>query len=126
MVQIVEGGPQDRLLIEGYGGGGFEVGGVRHGGSILILQDRVLAWPVSVAAEIDEAALGPILEAAGHLEILLIGSGGRGIALPADLRQVLRDYGLGIEAMATAAACRSFNVLVMEQRAVAAALIAVE
>ncbi|MDJ0970629.1 MAG: Mth938-like domain-containing protein [Kiloniellales bacterium] len=126
MVKIVEGGPQGRLLVEGYGGGGFELGGIRHCGSILVLQDRVLAWPVNIASEIDEAALQPILEAAGNLEVLLIGSGDRGLALGPDLRRVLRDHGLGVDVMATPAACRTFNVLVMEQRAVAAALIAVE
>ena len=126
MVKIVEGGPQGRLLVEGYGGGGFELGGVRHRGSILVLQDRVLAWSVNIASEIDEAALHPVLEAASTLEVLLIGSGGRGIALGPDLRQVLRDHGLGVDVMATPAACRTFNILVMEQRAFAAALIAVE
>ena len=39
---------------------------------------------------------------------------------------VLRDQGLGVDVMATPAACRTFNILVMEQRAFAAALIAVE
>ena len=126
MVEIVEGGPRGRALIEGYGGGGFEVGGTRHRGSILILPDRVQPWPVESAPEIDEAALQPVLGAATSLEILLIGGGERGLALPPGLRQVLRDNGLGVEAMATAAACRSFNVLVMEGRAAAAALVAVD
>ncbi len=126
MVEIFQGGPEGRLLVGGYGGGGFEVGGLRHRGSILILQDRVLDWPVRSASEIDEAALQPILEAAGDLEILLIGSGDRVALLPAGLRQVLRDGGLGVDVMATSAACRTFNVLMMEQRAAAAALVAVD
>ena len=126
MVEIVEGGPKDRLLVEGYGGGGFEVGGIRHRGSILILQDRVLPWPVTAAAEIGEAALRPLLEAPDTPEILLIGSGDRGVILPAGPRQMLRDGGLGVDVMATPAACRTFNILVMERRAVAAALVAVD
>lgn len=126
MVEIVESGPKDRFLVEGYGGGGFEVAGARHRGSILLLQNRVLSWPVAAASEIDEAALQPLLEAAERPEILLIGSGERGFALPARLRQVLRDRGLGVDVMATPAACRTFNVLVMERRAAAAALVAVD
>lgn len=126
MVEIVEGGPRGRALIEGYGGGGFVVGGTRHSGSILILPDRVQPWPVDSAPEIDAAALQPVLGAATGLEILLIGGGERSFALLPGLRQVLRDHGLGVEAMATAAACRSFNVLVMEGRAAAAALVAVD
>ncbi len=126
MVEIVEGGPRGRVLIGGYGGGGFEVGGARHRGSILILRDRVQPWPVMTASEIDETALQPILQGSDGLEILLIGGGERGLALPPGLRRTLRDHGLGVEAMATAAACRSFNVLVMEGRAAAAALVAVD
>ncbi len=126
MVEIVEGGPRGRILVEGYGGGGFEVGGARYSGSILILQDSVLPWPITAASEIDTAALRPVLEAAAELEVLLIGGGDRGFLPAAELHQALRDQGLGLDAMATSAACRTFNVLVMEQRAVAAALIAVD
>ena len=126
MVGVVEGGPQGRALIEGYGGGGFVVGGPRHSGSLLILPDRVQPWPVDSVPEIDAAALQPVFGAATGLEILLIGGGERSFALLPGLRQVLRDHGLGVEAMATAAACRSFNVLVMEGRAAAAALVAVD
>ena len=126
MVEIVEGGPRGRILVEGYGGGGFEVGGARYSGSILILQDRVLPWPITAASEIDAAALRPVLEAAAELEVLLIGGGDRGFLPAAELRQALRDQGLGLDAMATSAACRTFNVLMTEQRAAAAALIAVD
>ena len=121
----MQGGPKGRLLIEGYGGGGFEVAGARHDGSILILPDRVLPWAVTAATEIDQAALRPLLDATAKLELLLIGSGAQGVALPAELRQVLRDRGLGLDVMATPAACRTFNILMMEHRAAAAALIAI-
>ena len=122
----MQGGPKGRLLIEGYGGGGFEVAGARNGGSILILPDRVLPWPITAAAEIDQAALGPLLDAAAaKLELLLIGSGARSVAPPAELRQALRDRGLGLDVMAIPAACRTFNILMMEHRAAAAALIAI-
>ncbi len=126
MVEIVEGGPRGRLLVEGYGGVGFVVGGARYSGSILVLQNRVLPWPITAASEIDAAALQPVLETAAELEILLIGGGDRGFFPAAGLRQALRDRGLGLDVMATPAACRTFNVLVMEQRAAAAALIAVD
>ena len=121
----MQGGPKGRLLIEGYGGGGFEVAGACHDGSILILPDRVLPWAVTAATEIDQAALRPLLDATAKLELLLIGSGAQGVALPAELRQVLRDRGLGLDVMATPAACRTFNILMMEHRAAAAALIAI-
>jgi uncharacterized protein len=44
--------------------------------------------------------------------------------VPAELRQALKDHGIAVEAMDTGAACRTFNVLLTEDRRVAAALIA--
>jgi uncharacterized protein len=55
---------------------------------------------------------------------LVIGLGPRFGLVAADLRAALRTHGIGIEAMATDAACRTYNVLLTEDRRVAAALIA--
>lgn len=126
MVQVSHEVPEGRLLIEGYGGGHFEVSGTRYEGSILVLQGRVEAWPVAAAGEITAESLQPLLAAARELEVLLIGCGPKTLLLPPPLRQALREHGLGVDAMATAAACRTFNVLMMEGRAAAAALIAVD
>jgi len=46
--------------------------------------------------------------------------------LPVGLRQCLRAAGIGADPMSTGAAVRTFNVLLAEERAVAAALIAVD
>ena len=126
MVELSQGGPPGRLLIEGYGGGGFEVGGTDHRGSILVLPDRVLPWPVTEAGAISLESLQPLIAAAAGLEVLLVGCGERAVLLPAALREGLRGHGFGVDAMATGPACRTFNVLQMEARAVAAALISVE
>ena len=62
-----------------------------------------------------------------HVEILIIGCGPAFQAPPAALRDGLRkDWGVVLEWMDTGAACRTFNVLLAEDRACAAALIAVE
>ena len=44
--------------------------------------------------------------------------------LPGKIRESLREAGIGADAMDTGAACRTYNVLVSENRRVAAALIA--
>lgn len=126
MVELSQGGPPGRLLIGGYGGGGFEVGGQDHRGSVLVLPDRVLPWPVTEAASISLDSLQPLLAAAPALEVLLVGCGERAVLLAPALREGLRGHGLGVDAMATGPACRTFNVLQMEARAVAAALISVD
>jgi uncharacterized protein len=66
--------------------------------------------------------LAPVIEHGG-IEILLLGLGRSTTAVPASLRSALRNARIALEAMDTGAACRTYNVLVAEDRRVAAALI---
>ncbi len=113
-----------RQLIESYRTGGFKIAGVRYQGSVLVLPEQALLWPVQELAEITIASFEPITRAEPAVEILLLGCGSKSALPPAPLRDELRERGLVMEAMATAAACRTYNVLLAEDRRVAAALIA--
>jgi uncharacterized protein len=116
--------PAGRQLIESYRPGGFRIAGVQHAGSVLVLPERTLAWPVAAAEDVTAASLAPIAAAAPPVELLILGLGPRfGLVAP-ELRAALRAHGITIEAMATDAACRTYNVLLIEDRRVAAALIA--
>jgi uncharacterized protein len=55
--------------------------------------------------------------------LCLFGCGERMTQIPRALRQALKDVGIGVDSMATGAACRTFNMLIGEGRAVAAVLI---
>ncbi len=112
-------------LIESYGDGRFRIGGTVYEGSVLVLPERSLAWPVAAIEEISLDSLAPVTEAAAAIEILLIGCGPRLARVPEDLRAALRDAGVAVEPMDTGAACRTYNLLIAEDRPVAAALIAV-
>ncbi|HEX9647882.1 MAG TPA: Mth938-like domain-containing protein [Alphaproteobacteria bacterium] len=116
---------QGRLVIEGYGGGGFRIAGVRHAGSVIVIADRVIRWPVQDAQQLGLDDLAPVCAASG-VEVLLIGCGARAVRIAPALRAGLGDAGISVDAMATGAACRTFNVLALEGRRVAAALIAVD
>lgn len=120
--------PTLRPLIESYGGGGFKVAGVRHAGSLLIFPDGVEPWPVTSAANISLASLEPVVRRVrdAGLRILIVGCGPAFVARPPALDAGLRASAIGLEWMATGAACRTFNVLLLEEREVAAALIAVD
>ncbi len=113
-------------FIESYGDGRFRIGGAVYEGSVLVLPERSLAWPIAAIEEISLDSLAPVIAAAAELEILLIGCGPRLALVPEDLRQALREAGVVVEPMDTGAACRTYNVLIAEDRPVAAALIAVE
>ncbi len=115
----------DRQLVQGYGGGGFRVSGARHEGSLLVLPRLTLAWPLQDVANLTIDDLAPIRDAADAVGVLLLGCGDRGALIAPDLRAEVRSWGVVIEAMGTGAACRTYNVLLSEDRDVAAALIAI-
>jgi uncharacterized protein len=116
--------PAGRQLIQGYHPGGFRIAGIDHQGSVLVLPERTSPWPVRAPDEVTPASLAPIVAAGPAVELLILGLGPRFLAVPAELRQALKDRGIALEAMDTGAACRTYNVLVAEERRVAAALIA--
>jgi uncharacterized protein len=112
--------------IEAYGNGGFRFGGMSHRGSLLCFPDGIWAWPVTRVSEITLAAVQPALDRADQLDFFLIGGGRDPFVLPERLRTRFRDASLTVDAMATGAAVRTWNILLAEGRRVGAALIAVE
>ncbi len=66
-----------------------------------------------------------VLKADPAIEILLIGCGIRATLIKADILADIKSAGIAFESMDTGAACRTFNVLMSEDRRVAAALIPV-
>jgi uncharacterized protein len=112
--------------IEGYGQGGFRFGGMSHRGSILALPSGIRAWDAATPDDITEASLAAVLaEPAGSVAHLLVGTGAAIMPLPRLLRQSFAAAGIVAEPMATAAAARTYSILVGERRPVAAALLAV-
>lgn len=112
--------------ISGYGRGMFRTGGIEHRGSLLILPGGVYAWPVAAFAEVTAASLAAVLRDAGAVSFLLLGTGKAQHFPEPDLRAAFAAAKIGLDAMDTGAACRTYNLLFDEGRAFAAALIALE
>ncbi len=108
-----------RQLIERYGAAGFRVSGVIFTGPVLVFPDRTTFWEAA-APTLDGLAA---VVAHGGIELIMLGLGRRGAPVSAALRAALKAQGIGIEAMDTGAACRTYNVLLAEDRLVAAALL---
>ena len=115
-----------RAPIDAYGNGGFRFADMSHRGSLLALPSGIQAWQAVSAGDIDPASLAAVVAESAAIDILLIGTGDDLVPLDAATRQYLADAGISADLMATGAAVRTFNVLLSEDRAVAAALIAVE
>lgn len=125
-VEVREAHFPGRAPIDAYGDGGFRFAEMSHRGSIMCLPSGIYGWRASEAAALAPADFDRLLAEAAGIELLLVGTGGDLRPLPAQLRRVLKEAGLAVETMSTGAAVRTFNVLVAEDRAVAAALIAVD
>ena len=108
-----------RQQIERYGASGFRISGVVYNGPVLEFPDRTMTWE---AATPSLDGLAPVI-AHGGIELVLIGLGRRGAPVAPELRAALKARGIGVEAMDTGAACRTYNVLLAEDRLVAAALL---
>ena len=112
--------------IDAYGNGGFRFAGISHRGSLLCLPSGMFAWDVATVGDITLETLDPVMAAADDIDVLLIGVGPDIAAIPRELREALRERRVIVEAVNTGSAIRTYNVLLAEERAVAAALIAVE
>lgn len=115
-----------RAPIDAYGNGGFRFAEMSHRGSILCLPSGIHGWEPADPDALTAEDFARVTDEADEIEILLVGMGPDLKLLPAGLRQRLRAAGIGADPMSTGAAVRTFNVLLAEERAVAAALIAVD
>ena len=118
--QIPEEG---RQVIRSYGEGRFRISDAVHAGSVVVHPDRTIEWDVDAPEAITVDSLEPAL--VGAPRILLVGCGAMSVMPPEGLREALRARGTVLEWMDTGSACRTFNILLSEDRPVAAALIAV-
>jgi uncharacterized protein len=116
--------PGGRQVVESYGEGRFRVTGTIWTGSVLVTRERTQAWPVTSVTEASAEELARLIDAAGRADVLLLGGGRRLMQPPPNFRAAMRARGIVVEAMDTGAAARTYNVLMAEDRLVAAALVA--
>ncbi len=125
-IEIREAHFPGRAPIDAYGNGGFRFADMSHIGSILCLPSGIHGWEPQTPPILSSRDLGAILEQASDIEILLVGTGMDLRRIPEDVRAMLREHRISSDPMSTGAAVRTYNVLLAEDRAVAAALIAVD
>jgi uncharacterized protein len=104
--------------------GALQVGGVIHGTSLLISSAEIFAWnPASSAS--GEGDILHFLDAheSQRGEFLLLGTGAALVFPSPAFRAEIDQCGMGLEAMDTSAACRTYNVLVAEARLFTAAFL---
>lgn len=114
-----------QLLVESYGDKGFRLSNGRVEGSVLILPTIVEKLAATSLSDVGVELFETILEAHDDIEILILGTGKTHQFPPAEIRKLFIKHHIALETMETGAACRTYNILVSEDRRVAAAIIAI-
>lgn len=112
-------------LIKAYGAGSIQVNETVYSHDLIVMPESIEPeWVSAPVAELTPEHFAVVREYAP--EILLLGTGRGQIFPPPRLMAELGRQGMGLEVMDTAAACRTYNVLMSEDRRVAAALMMIE
>ena len=111
-------------IIHGYGDGGFRISGNRFSGSVFVTLRNTSLWSPPTPEKLTASA---IIDVAPEEvpSLLLLGVGAAPLSPLQTLADDLKEQGIALELMSTAAACRTWNVLISEGRKAAAALYAV-
>jgi uncharacterized protein len=120
-VKLHRAGPTAYNTITGYGEDHVLVNSQRHDSSLIVMPERVLSWSPSDFSGLKIEDFKE-LENLGA-EIVLLGTGPKQRFPHPRLTAPLASAGIGLEVMDLKAACRTYNILVAEERKVAAALL---
>ena len=113
--------PQGQNAITAYGPGFVTINAQIYRHSLIVGHDRLLLdWPV---AKLDDLTSEHLAGLDHNCDVILLGTGAKQRFPQRAILQPLLAKRIGVEVMDTAAACRTYNVLLAEGRAVVAALI---
>jgi uncharacterized protein len=109
-------------LVQGFAGRGFRVAGTIYE-AVLLTPEAAHHWSAPALAALTEADLAPLLAFRPAPEFILLGTGPVLRRPPAALVAALEAHGIGVEAMDSRAAARTWGLLRGEGRWIAAALL---
>ena len=115
-----------RAPIDAYGNGGFRFANMSHLGALLCVPSGIYGWHVGDPSQFSQEAFERVFQEQADIEVLLVGTGTDLRPLSQELKTLFREASILADPMSTGAAIRTFNVLLSEDRAVAAALLPVD
>lgn len=104
--------------VDGYGPGFFRVIGEVHTGNLFVSKAGARAWG-------GYSDLAPLIADCAEYDVVFIGTGAEIAPLPKAVRAALEEAGVPFEVMGSPSACRTYNILLSENRRVALAALAV-
>lgn len=112
---------ENNNLITAYGDDYIEVNRIRHAHNLIVAPNTIISpWTSAAFADLSDADFAAVLSL--QPEVVLLGTGSKHLFLHPKHYQSLSSQGIPIECMTTAAACRTYNILMSEGRTVAAIL----
>lgn len=124
MVDITPKLADDAQLINGYGEGFFTISNQRYEGSVLVTAQETSFYEVKDFTQIDIDELAEqLLSYDPEIELVLFGTGAMMQPLPPTLKAGLKEKGIASDVMDSRAVCRTFNILLSEERKVAALML---
>ena len=109
--------PPSLHTIQSYSDTQITLNNISYSESVIISRNEIISpWDIHSVFDLDKECLALML--AQKPEVILIGHTKGAIQLPMQLVQYLANQRIGIESMSIGAACRTFNVLLSEQREV--------
>jgi uncharacterized protein len=115
--------PRQVQIIRSYGPGRFLIGEREWRSAVLVTPTATTPWNVTSADNLSLESLEALKTASPRPELLVLGCGPRAVFVAPAIRAALKAAGLALEVVDTGSACRIYNVLLAEDRRVAAALI---
>ena len=113
---------ENNNLITGYGADFVEINRQRYTNNLIVMTDKLLLdWPATDFMSLTAAHFVQLIEL--KPEVVLLGTGEKHQFLHPKITQNLTKNGIPLECMTTAAACRTYNILMSEGRNVAATLL---
>ena len=117
---------ENNYLITAYGmgddGSFVEINKLRYMHNLIVMADKlIMEWSATDFFSLSEAHFAQIVEL--KPEVVLLGTGDKHEFLHPKTIQKLTEFGIPLECMTTAAACRTYNILMSEGRNVAAMLL---
>ena len=105
----------------GYGTGFVLINDVRYETSLVVMPEQMLTWGAESFAALKAEDFSSVV--AMRPEVVLLGTGEKLRFPHPSLTRALADARIGVEVMDLQAACRTYNILMAEERKVAAALL---
>jgi uncharacterized protein len=115
-------GPTSGPVVQGFTADGFRVDGEVHR-ALLLTPERAAGWAPPPLDELGLDHFAPLLALEPAPEFLLLGTGAATSFPPRALVKALEARGIGVEAMDSRAAARTWGVLRAEERWIAAAIL---